>query len=128
MKDIFNIKGAIKGSFEKERLSKLWAAFDYGTLEHDNFSVFALCEYQREVSDGGHAGFFAKHSKGLDKYNDSLKKILPDDLYENFAEAYKSLGTKDEGDSCESADQVLQECEEVVNAILTDYAVKKLKI
>lgn len=121
MKDIFNIKGAIA----KERLNDLWSAYEEGTLVKENFTIFALCEYQRGVSKEGHVVFFSKHHKELEKYNEAMKKILPDDLYETFREAYTSFGSPEGATVCAGADEIFRAYDEVITEILKDYACKR---
>lgn len=121
MKDIFNIKA----TFAKERLKDLWEAYENGVLAKENFTVFALCDYQKIAGKDGHAVFFSKRNSMMGKYPAELQKLLPDDLYEIFVEALQAFGTPEGAEICQMADSVLRDCDEVVTDILKDYAVKR---
>jgi len=121
MKDIFNIKSKI----DKEKVNDLWLAYNNGTLVKENFTILALCDYQKIAGKDGHVVFFSKRNSMMEKYNAELKKILPDDLYEIFSQALGAFGTAEGTELCGVADQILRELGEVVDEIIKDYACKR---
>ena len=103
----------------QKKWNKLWDMYGSGELVEIDYNTFVLCEYESGVNGEGHSGWFFNkdNSEGKDAINKSLsalEEILPTHLYDNLNKAFRSYGTEDEEDICESADNYFYEHEQEI--------------
>lgn len=102
--------------------NKLWEL--YGEGKFDNF-IFYLCDYYSGISGEGHFCFFDNKENELKTYDEELRKVLPEDLYDNFDKAYQIwLRGDDEQteNACSIADNYFNQNENRIIEILQQNA------
>ncbi len=103
----------------QKKINKLWEMYDSGKLAETDYSTFVLCEYESGVNGEGHSGWFfnIENTEGKEAINKilyALEEVLPTHLYDNLNKAFRSYGTEDEEDVCDSADNYFYEHEQVI--------------
>ena len=107
-------------SLENKKWNKLWQLYSDGEWDDP---IFYLCDYDSGINGEGHQDFFANHRDCLDKYNEELKKMLPEDLYLNFFGALQAFRQEEiESDIYEEADDYFFSHEAEIEQILQEYA------
>lgn len=125
-----NLKKKNKLTDEQKRWNKMW---DLWAEERAESPYAELMTYQSEVNNGGHDQYFSNmEERGvLQKEIATLEEILPENLKNNFKEAYsaylalyKNEDDEDAQDKLDDCDNHFYEYETEINKILEEYASK----
>lgn len=117
---------SVKLTESEVKWNKLWEL--YGNGKWDN-PIFYLCDYESGINGEGHFGFFFNtgnsQENGLQTYCVELRKVFPNDLYDNFNKAYQCWLQGDDEQSekaCNVADEFFYQNENKIIEILQRYA------
>ena len=125
---IFNSLKKKKLSDEQKKWNKMW---DLWAEERADSPFAELMTYQSEVNNGGHDQYFSNmEERGiLQKEIASIEKILPENLKNNFKEAYGAYLVLNKDVDNEEAINKLNDCDDMfyqneseINNILEEYA------
>lgn len=119
---LFNKKKESELPLEQQKYNKLWNLYTSGELDDLNHNMYVLCDYEGGVNGEGHSGFMFNNENCITDFIDSLKQILPEDLYNNFIKAYESYESEKKSYICEACDQYFFENEQIVLDIIQEYA------
>ncbi len=109
-----------KESTENKKWNKLWEL--YGNSEW-NDPIFYLCDYDSGINGEGHLCFFDNNQDCLSKYSEELKKVMPDELYKNFARALRAFELGIDAEKiCSESDDYFYEHEPDIIKIIQSYA------
>lgn len=118
----FNKTKKTKLPISEQKYNNLWDLYSNSELDDINHNIYVLCDYESGINGDGHSGFIFNNETCIIDYIDSLKQILPEDLYVNFINAYEAYGSDDESDICDACDQFFYKNEQMVIDILQEYA------
>lgn len=113
---------------EELKWNKMWDLWCEGKAD----SPYAeLMKYQSEINNGGHDQYFTnvENTSYLKNEMSQLEIILSSKLNANLNEAYKAYLSLEKNDNDETAEEILEECDDVfyeneeeINNTLKEYA------
>lgn len=126
LKSLFSKKDklieSVKLSENEMKWNKLWDLYSNSTW---NNPIFYLCDYDSGINGEGHFCFFDNKGNEMKTYVEELKKVLPENLFDNFNKAYQIwLRGNDEQTEkhCEVADDFFYQNENTIIEILQQFA------
>lgn len=115
-------------SDDQKKWNKMW---DLWSEDQAKSPYAELMTYQSEINNGGHDQYFynIQNTRDLEKEMSALETILPENHKTNLQKAYKAYLVLEENDQDESAEETMEECDDVfyeneeeINRILEGYA------
>ena len=115
-------------SEDQKKWNKMW---DLWSEDQAKSPYAELMTYQSERNNGGHDQYFynIQNTRDLEKEMSALETILPENHKTNLQKAYKAYLVLEENDQDESAEENMEECDDVfyeneeeINRILEGYA------
>ena len=125
--DVFK-KKKVKLTKEQLKWNKMWELW---TEERVKSPYAELMTYQSEINNGGHSQYFCnvENVSDLQKEMSELQIILTPILSENLKKAYKAYLILEENEEDEKAEEILEQCDDIVyeneeqiNHLLEQYA------
>ena len=125
--DVFK-KKKVKLTKEQLKWNKMWELW---TEERVKSPYAELMNYQSEINNGGHSQYFCnvENVSDLQKEMSELQIILTPILSENLKKAYKAYLILEENEEDENAEEILEQCDDIVyeneeqiNHLLEEYA------
>ena len=125
--DVFK-KKKVKLTKEQLKWNKMWELW---TEERVKSPYAELMTYQSEINNGGHSQYFCnvENVSDLQKEMSELQIILTPILSENLKKAYKAYLILEENEEDENAEEILEQCDDIVyeneeqiNHLLEQYA------
>lgn len=125
--DVFK-KKKVKLTKEQLKWNKMWELW---TEERVKSPYAELMTYQSEINNGGHSQYFCnvENVSDLQKEMSELQIILTPILSENLKKAYKAYLILEENEEDENAEEILEQCDDIVyeneeqiNHLLEEYA------